>query len=289
MHGPVVFQALMPINPDQLKEVYSKKVVDGKSITPQHSLRKGTRFLGYYKNGYAHGTFWIGMIGGNPYAHLHGFISNLNGTISGNNFSYIYPDMESAFVGKFENRVMKEAKHAKVVQLNCDKNGIPFVSKFSDESSDAIFYYESPSNISFGAGPDKVPDPYENKMVDLGISKIPDSGQGVFLKRDAKKNMVVSLYNGYVYDTEQIEIYKKHCSMNISKTDDERRLCSKYGIGIRMLDKMIYIPPELDIPETFFPTLGQKINHNFEYNNTHSKLLIIRDGESFRVLLLIEI
>lgn len=221
-------------------------------------LRKGTRFLGYYKNGHAHGTFWVGLIGAYPYPHLHGKISTLDGCITGNNIAYIYGDMETSFVGKFENRVMIEAKYSKVTQMACDDNGIPYVDIFSEEPS-ATFYHEPPSNISFGAGPSGVQDPLENKMVDLRMSGIPNSGQGVFLKEDAKKGTVVSLYDGYVYTSEQLQIYKKNCHYNISKSDDERRRCSKYAIRIADLNVQINIPPEIDTTETFFPTLGQKV------------------------------
>ena len=228
-------------------------------------LRKGTRFLGYYKNGHAQGTFWVGLIGAYPYSYLHGQISSLDGSISGNNIAYIYGDMETSFVGKFENRVMIEAKYKNVMEMACDDNGIPYVSKFSDEPS-AIFYHEPPNNISFGAGPPGVPDPFENKMVDLRTSNIPNSGQGVFLKKDAKAGTVISLYDGYVYTPEQQEIYKKNCHFNISKSDDERRRCNKYAIGIATLNLMIQIPPEIDTKETFFPTLGQKVNTMFGIN-----------------------
>ena len=109
-------------------------------IMPEFLLKKGTRFLGYYKNGLADGTFWIGMLGGFPSPRLHGTISNTIGYISGNNLSYIFPDMETSYVGKFENRVMREARFAKVKDLKCDTNGLPYISTFSNESLDAIFY-----------------------------------------------------------------------------------------------------------------------------------------------------
>ena len=237
--------------------VYHNKVVDGKH-TRNEVVKKGMRFLGYYKNGYAHATFWVGMLGGSPNAHLHGIINSLDGSISGNNISYIYPDMETAFVGRFENRVMKKAKYKRVLELKCDTNGLPYVSKFSEGPSD-IFYHAPLSNISFGAVPDRVVDPFERNMVELRMSSIPNSGQGVFVKKDVEPSMVVSLYVGYVYDANQMEIYRKHCAFNVSKTYNERRHCSKYAIDINYTNHMINIPPEIDIPETFLPTLGPKV------------------------------
>ena len=41
--------------------------------------------------------------------HLHGKV-NSEGLISGDNIAYIYPDGETALLGKFEDRVMIEAR-----------------------------------------------------------------------------------------------------------------------------------------------------------------------------------
>ena len=160
---------------------------------------------------------------------------------------------------------MIEARYAKVKELKCDKNGLPYVSKFSNESLDAIFYYQPPSNTSFGAGPDTIRDPYEDNLVDLGTSEIPNSGEGLFLKKDVKKQMLITSYLGYVYDTEELGIYYRHCCMNVSKSDDERRHCVKYSIGIAFLNKTINIPPEVDVPDTFFRSLGPKVKIAYFY------------------------
>ena len=255
--------------------VFRDVKVEGK-FERRQMIRKGTRFLGYYKNGYAYNTFWVGMLGGTPYAHLHGSISERkNGRISGDNMSYIYPDMETAFVGRFDNRIMIDAKHAKVSRVDCDENGLPYVSEFIKESSEK-FYYDPPNNISFGADPEYVPDPYENTMLSLRPSNIPNSGEGVFIKKDVKKGMVLALYTGFRYDEEQQKLYEADCAYNISKTNDERRHCLKYAISIPSTRKKINIPPELDNPCTFFPTLGPKVIYKYNiftnviiYNNKH--------------------
>ena len=209
------------------------------------------------------------MLGGFPSPRLHGTISNTNGHISGNNLSYIFPDMETSYVGKFENRVMREARFAKVKDLKCDANGLPYISKFSNESLDAIFYYEPPSNISFGAGPEKNRDPYEDNLVYLDISKIPNSGEGVFLKKDVRSQMLITSYLGYVYGEEESDVYDRRCLMNISKSDDERRHCVKYKIGISYLNKKINIPPEVDIPETYLRSLGPKVRYFYHIRTFH--------------------
>ena len=203
------------------------------------------------------------MLGGFPSPRLHGTISNTNGHISGNSLSYIFPDMETSYVGRFQNRVMREARYAKVKELKCDVNGLPYVSTFSNESLDAIFYYEPPSNVSFGAGPENIRDPYEDNLVHLDVSAVPNSGEGLFLKKGVRSQMLVTSYLGYVYGKEEGDIYDRHCVMNISKSDDERRHCVKYGIGISYLNKNINIPPEVDVPETYFRSLGPKVRYSY--------------------------
>ena len=223
-------------------------------------VQKGTRFLGYYKNGKASGTFWVGMMGGSPYALLHGKIRKSDSTISGNEISYIYPDMKTAFLGKFEEQVMIDTKHCDVLLLKCNALNIPEIVQFSKK--DEIlpsFYYEPPSNISFGAGPVGIRDPYEEAMVELRMSNIPGSGDGVFIKKNATKGMVVSLYNGFVFDKEQQQIYQHNCAYNITKKDDERRHCLKYAIGLGYGNVVLNIPPEMDNNASFLPTIGPKV------------------------------
>ena len=100
MHGPVFAYGLSLI----LKDKYEAKGFIPKPA--QELLFSGTHFQGFFKNGQAFGHFWIQMVGG---GHLHGQVSP-DGMISGNDISYIYQDGETALLGKFEDRVMKQAR-----------------------------------------------------------------------------------------------------------------------------------------------------------------------------------
>ena len=242
--------------------MYRDNFVGGHAIR-EEIIKKGTRFLGYYKNGYASGTFWAGMLGGQPYGHLHGIIQDANGTISGNNISYIYPDMETAYVGTFEDRTMRNSKYLKVSKIKCDINGLPYVHKFLQPElpNKTTYYFEAPTAKSFGAGPIGALDPYEKSLVDSRISNIPNAGEGLFLKQSIAKNMVVSLYCGFFLTKDEHMQYWFSCADNITKTDDERRHCSKYTVGVDYIDKWGHIPPEMDTPKTFFPTMGHKVSY----------------------------
>ena len=91
-------------------------------------------------------------------------------------------------------------------------------------------------------------------------SSIQGAGEGVFLLRDAPVRRFVSLYSGLLYDyPTEANIYSELKVSNTSKSDEYRRACKKYSLGLSTYHTTIDIPPELDLPETFHPTLGPKV------------------------------
>ena len=202
------------------------------------------------------------MYGGKPTGLLHGSISPTDGTITGSDIMYIYPDMETVLVGKFADRKMKDTQESRVLDVGCDRNGLYYVTRYSTpELNSPHFYYEPPNNISFGAGPPNVLDPYERKWLELRVAENEKMGEGVFTKRNIQKDTLVSSYNGFVYDKEngESDLYGEACTMNITKTDDERRHCKKYSIQLYSKNAKMEIPPEVDQSGTFLPSWGPKV------------------------------
>jgi hypothetical protein len=190
---------------------------------------------------------------------MHGRFREDDGEASGANLSFIYPDMETAFFGRFENFVMKSAHESQVLETKCDEDGMIVVSKFS-EITGPEFYYDPPTNVSFGAGPPGVMDPYERKSVKLTQSNIPNSGEGVFALRDFPETRCTCMYSGFLYDEgDEMKGYVDGCIHNQSLSMDERRHCKKYSLGMTVFRTHIDIPPEMDQPGTFHPTLGPKV------------------------------
>ena len=195
-------------------------------------------------------------------AFLHGTINETNGMITGNNIAYIYPDMETVYLGAFENRKMIDAQEAKIEKLGCDKSGMMFVKEYLKPSiSVPHVYYEPATNVSFGKGPEGVMDPYEQKNVALQIAKNAKMGEGVYAKKDFRNEELIAMYNGFIfkYKSKEFDMYKKRCGMNSSKSDDERRKCVKYSIKCAFRNAEITIPPEHDLPANLFPSLGPKV------------------------------
>jgi hypothetical protein len=183
--------------------------------------------------------------------HLHGVVDD-QGLISGDNIAYIYPDGETAFLGQFKNKFMKKAYGVDVLAYGCNENGIMEVSKYSKPVMGQAYFYEPPTNVSFGGGaPLETIDPYEMKTAILSESSVPNSGEGVIAKKDIPKFRMVCMYSLYLYSyPEEYEIYEKTCYNNPSKSDDYRRQCKKYSLTLSYyhdrIDLAIDLPPDFD-------------------------------------------
>ena len=172
-------------------------------------------FLGRFKNGKPSGTFWLHMVGG---GFMHGQFESSSGQATGDDLSYIYPDMETAFHGRFENFVMKKAKEAEVKSILCSKDGLMEVDEFTVLNDGPTFFYEPPTNQSFGAGPPGVVDPYERKWLKLSNSNIPNSGQGVFALKDIPANRSATLFSGLLFrEGEEMNLNLDACQRNTSR------------------------------------------------------------------------
>ena len=202
------------------------------------------------------------MIGGIQSGYLHGMLNPKDATITGTNISYIYPDMETCLFGRFVDRKMQNAQESSVSEIDCNDYGFPYVTHYSKpDPNSPRFYYESPSNISFGAGPPGILDPYEKKWLELKVPSDVQKGEGIFTKRDLKPGTLVCSYSGFVFNRQngELDLYKKRCSMNSTKSDDERRHCKKYSLNLWARNSKIIIPPEVDLPDSFIPSWGPKV------------------------------
>ena len=127
--------------------------------------------------------------------HLHGQVSP-DFSISGEEIAYIYPDGETVLKGKFQDKFMKKAFAHEVEKYDCDETGMLFVKNYSQRKSEDVYFYDPPTNTSFGGGSKNIPDPYEIKMVKQDKSAIPNSGDGVFALKNLPKHRLVAFYSG---------------------------------------------------------------------------------------------
>ena len=229
---------------------------DELQLTPGKSV-PGIGFLGSIRNGKPSGNVWLGLLGG---GYLHGKLDS-EGGLTGDSVAYIYPDHETVLFGSFENGVMKAAREVEIEDVVCDEeNGIPLV-KFSlpDERS-PFFRFDPASNEAFGRNP-HLRDPMEAKQVEVRCSNVPNSGEGVFALKDLDVGDKIAFYSVLRFNEEQLSIYRENCHEDESKSDEERRACSKYTIGFESWKGgKMSVPPHLDSDEFYSATSGRKVN-----------------------------
>jgi hypothetical protein len=125
----------------------------------------------------------IGMVGDPIRAQgfLYGKV-NKKGKISGENNAYIYPDYETALVGRFEDNFMKSGRLAKISAVTC-QSGMIHVKFDEPDPKSPVYFYDPSSNVSMGSIW-YLKDPFEDKQVELKESTIPGAGLGLFTKVD---------------------------------------------------------------------------------------------------------
>ena len=148
-------------------------------------------------NGKVTGNFWIGLLGSNGF--LHGEADE-HGMATGDNLIYIYPDGKTALQGSFFDTYMIDARYVDVLEYGYDDYGMLFAKTFTKPIDNYTYNYDPPTNTSFGGGnTNHIQDPYEMKMVKMAPSSLPKSGDGVFLRKFAKRFTIVAYYSTYLF------------------------------------------------------------------------------------------
>ena len=96
--------------------------------------KRGSHYIGYFKNGQAVGNFWIGLANN---GFINGMVDEM-GQVTGDNLVFIYPDGITALKGRFENTYMKNARNVDVKQYDCDENGLLIATDFTEYPHDDL-------------------------------------------------------------------------------------------------------------------------------------------------------
>jgi len=213
------------------------------------TFRQQVCWLGRYKNGVAYGQCWEWKEGG---AWLTGDVDE-HGKFTGNSVAFLYPDLQTALLGQFDNGVMVAASPARLVKINI-VNDIA-VPTFEKLKGDSVGYSLS-TITSVGLHP-LVPDPYEQRTCKVQKSQVEGGGEGLYAVRDIEKGEVVAFYNG-------VRLPYKPGTKEVWETSGYKIFVNAdYKSGER-----IDLPGELIHLKNYCATLGHKINHCFVYNCT---------------------
>ena len=224
------------------------------------------RFVGRYYRGIRRGFCWQGGFGG---GFLCGFVDKKDGSFSGDDIAYIYPDFKTAIKGTFKDEKLVNGKMCEVIGSTLEHGiRIPIFSQPSGPS----YTYEEPDRKKIAKNP-LIPDPWESEMVYVKESLLPQGGEGLFAKKDIPQKNLVCLFNGVRLKT--AALYAK-----LTESDYRIRLNADVDLDI---------PKGSENLSEYCATLGHKANHSNVPNAEwalveHPRFGLIRGLNSSRLI-----
>ena len=212
-------------------------------------------FAGSFSRGLPVGACWLAKEG---QGWLYGQVDH-KGRFTGDEIVFLYPDLSTCLLGKFEDGVMKEAVEARVASADLDQDAKILVLSVDacngiDEDDDLDNFSFNPSdNVSIRCDW-KLPDCYESTTVECKESSISGAGEGLFARKDLPPKTIVAYYNGLKVMPEQ-----NYAPMNFN-----------YQIyvdwGNTDQSPYIDIPSECVDSSVYVASLAHKANHSFTPN-----------------------
>lgn len=185
---------------------------------------------------------------------------------------YLYPDMDTALVGRFVNTVMESARPAKVTGLRVERNMLRVNFKLLHFGYD-ISYKFAPILPNSVIEDPLLRDLYEDKQVEVRRSSMTGGGEGVFARDDdIPPDTLVAIFNGVRHPL---------CSNLIKGVVDDEEIYWRLSYNIHMPENEDYfldIPPHMRSLTTYSASLGHKVNHSFLPNCDFSTMFHPRWG-----------
>ncbi len=224
------------------KSVFCKGVLHGitrRFVAARHR-KDNLKMVAFFRHGEARGTAWKGLLGG---AFLVGPL-DAEEAISGEQAIYVYPDIRTVIVGRFEGDRLVRGRMGTIVGVAFeDFVAVPSVAV--DQESDVTVVRD----VSTGRRISRFPlqeEPWESRHVEVGGSLLSEeAGEGLFAKVDMKRGQLVAFYNGV--------------RLQSGRDDD-----SWSGYRVRLNGQVdIDIPGDMTSTSRYRASLGHKANHAF--------------------------
>ena len=181
------------------------------------------------------------------------------GSLTGGDIAYVYPDQKTALLGTFSDA---ELVSAKVATLLTEFGTLP--PKFELRSD---FAAEITRDVSTGdciSNQPLVMDVYEQDRVLVGVSEIPNANEGLFAKKSLSDGEIASFYNGVRLSHDEVDKRDWSLNDNTISLDDET---------------VIDIPKSFSDVAVYCATLGHKANHSDDPNCKYDVFTHPRFGE----------
>lgn len=203
------------------------------------------RFFGRFFRGIPRGFCWKGLFGG---GYICGYVDPIDGSFTGKDMAYIYPDFQTALRGEFKNGLIVKAQLCNLIGSKCER-GI-YIPVFSKPQG-LVYEYEEPSRKVMAKNP-LVREPWESRRVEVKPSTLPQGGDGLFAKEKLSRHTVVALYNGIRLNTRSILLEQK-----FGHSDYRVRLNAETDLDLIKGHESV---------DVYCATLAHKANHSFEPN-----------------------
>ena len=273
---------------DWLEVTYRQGAVHG--LVRRRSSAGRVLWVGRYCRGRQRGGAWHFQPGGGV---ITGPGDTSTYTVTGDQATYLYPDLATCLTGTFSQSSLVTATQARITGIAHTDTGVGAVhaSCHLHSACQGIAMVTTepvcpvprvvvpPDQFWAGAGL-LLGDPYEEATVEVRPSSLAMAGQGVFLRRDVGPGTVVAFYHGVrladTADTEGWEdcsyriFMRRRCGEDCSDDDDD----DDDDDDVDVLD----IPPELRAVDRYCATLAHKINHSFRPNCRSAECYLPRRG-----------
>lgn len=171
-----------------------------------------------------------------------------DGSFTGNDMAFIYPDFKTALRGEFKDGKAVKARMCTLIGSKFEKGMcVPIFTKGQGEA----YEFEEPSRKSLGKNP-MVPEPWENTLVYVKASELPQGGDGLFAKQLRPKGSMLAFYNGIRLNTSSLLMEQRY-----GHSDYRIRLNAEVDLDI---------PKGYESLEKYCATLAHKANHSFQPN-----------------------
>ncbi|TRY70278.1 hypothetical protein TCAL_11546 [Tigriopus californicus] len=217
-------------------------ILSGSTMSKDDQIAE-VEFFGTYKNGYINGPGWKFQIGG---SFLFGDFQR-SSTFTTNEGAYINQDLETGYVGSFQEGKMMAGQVAPVIGHTI-QNGVA-VPTFGPAHG-PVYRFVAPSDTTDELTDPLVADSTEEIWVYVKASQVSaKAGEGLFAKKEIPSNTVVSFFGGL--------------RMSFNEWNSTKPIDPEYWIKVN--DKeVIYLPSEFGRDTSKYrATLGHKINHSF--------------------------
>ena len=239
---------------------------DSENVTVADTdAEKGYVTIGLFRDNKPQGVAWQWKSERLLEGFLYGEVDN-DGKFTGDEITFIYPDLLTGLHGKFRDGEVVEARAVDIVAERCQQ-GVKEIKLRFNKKDETVWKRVDTNSLTSPFA--RTMEPHERKAVYVGSSRAEGdrqtTGDGVFARRLFLPGELVTYFSGL--KTLEVEMF--HDNM----TEQEEYEASRYYFGLYDAapimwgvgkDIVLDVPSQFRDVINFRTTLGHKTNHKFD-------------------------